>query len=351
MVFCDIIDAMKRVVKHYFVPHEGNEYKPHFFREFCVIATLVVLVVLFGLSSAVSTFFKYTDSGAAIYTAFLVELTNSDRAKENLGTLSTSALLIEAAKRKAEDMSKYSYFAHNSPRGITPWHWFDEVGYTFVYAGENLAVDFNETAAVERAWMRSPTHRENILNKNFTEIGIATADGVLDGKPTIFVVQMFGKPAAAAETRVAAVAVASENQISSSTQNMPSVPERKPLAVAAPKPKPAPVVPQLETVTDNPTFVVVKNTTAIEASTTPTVGAVSGAEAEVLWYEKMILEYPKAVHYTYTFISLLVLLALLLMIFIEIKTQHPKNIIYAVLLLVITGGLMYLNKAFVLPFI
>ena len=57
-----------------------------------------------------------------------------------------------------------------------------------------MAVDFSDSADVERAWMNSATHRENLLDPHFTEIGIALAQGTYQGRATTFVVQMFGAP-------------------------------------------------------------------------------------------------------------------------------------------------------------
>ena len=70
----------------------------------------------------------------------------------------------------------------------------EKADYDFVYAGENLAINFEDSSEVSSAWMNSPKHKENILNGNFTEIGIATEKGFYNGKETIFVVQMFGSP-------------------------------------------------------------------------------------------------------------------------------------------------------------
>ncbi|MBI3638379.1 CAP domain-containing protein, partial [Candidatus Wolfebacteria bacterium] len=62
------------------------------------------------------------------------------------------------------------------------------------YAGENLAVNFFDSEDAVNAWMKSITHRENILNTNFKEIGIGVAKGNYNGKESIFVVQLFGSP-------------------------------------------------------------------------------------------------------------------------------------------------------------
>jgi hypothetical protein len=131
---------------------------------------------------------------AAVISSVLVELANTDRNAQGLATLKVNPLLNEVALAKANDMAAKQYFAHNSPDGLTPWHWFKEKGYAFTYAGENLAIDFNESSDVERAWMNSPTHRANIVGTQFTEIGIAVVPGTYQGRPTNYVVQVFGTP-------------------------------------------------------------------------------------------------------------------------------------------------------------
>lgn len=103
-------------------------------------------------------------------------------------------LLSAAAQLKANDMAAKGYFAHVSPDGKTPWYWIDKVGYSYDYAGENLAVNFIDSADVSNAWMASPTHRANILNPVFKEVGTATAVGTYKGRNAIFVVQLFGTP-------------------------------------------------------------------------------------------------------------------------------------------------------------
>lgn len=139
---------------------------------------------------------------AAVASRVLVDLTNQERSQTSLASLTINPVLTQAAQAKAHDMATKGYFAHTSPEGITPWHWFSSVGYTYVYAGENLAINFSDSSEVDRAWMNSPAHRANIVNGNFTEIGIATEEGVYNGKQTTFVVQLFGRPVARTNTSV-----------------------------------------------------------------------------------------------------------------------------------------------------
>jgi uncharacterized protein YkwD len=156
-----------------------------------VFVTLIFLVVNFYYLKE-----GFVSDGylASIYAATLVELANQDRFNTNLAALTVNPLLVLAARQKAEDMINNGYFAHVSPEGVTPWFWMQKVGYSFDYAGENLAINFSESIDVENAWTNSPGHHANIVNGKFTEIGIATVQGKYKGKETVFVVQMFGKP-------------------------------------------------------------------------------------------------------------------------------------------------------------
>jgi hypothetical protein len=102
--------------------------------------------------------------------------------------------LSEGAQLKAGDMFAFDYWAHKSPSGRQPWEFFREAGYEYRVAGENLARDFMKSEDVVRAWMESPTHKENIVNPKYQEIGVAVVDGTLGGIKTTLVVQFFGTP-------------------------------------------------------------------------------------------------------------------------------------------------------------
>jgi len=120
--------------------------------------------------------------------------TNADRALQSIPELTVNPLLEEAARQKAKDMAEKGYFSHVGPDGEQPWKWLRGVGYYYLSAGENLAINFTDSKDVTDAWMNSPAHRTNMLSGNFTEIGIGTAEGMYKGKETTFVVQFFGKP-------------------------------------------------------------------------------------------------------------------------------------------------------------
>jgi hypothetical protein len=127
--------------------------------------------------------------------AVVIDLTNEERADNAAKPLHRNSTLDTAARMKAQHMANNEYFAHYAPDGTTPWHWFDEAGYVYAHAGENLAIHFTDSSEVVEAWMDSPTHRKNIVDAKFTEIGVGTAKGKYEGYETVYVVQLFGTPA------------------------------------------------------------------------------------------------------------------------------------------------------------
>jgi len=182
-------------VKHLVVPHEGNRFRPGILSVTAVLAVFTLVLLVEGAY----LFATKVDDGrtgllATVLPAALIQLTNADRASVGAGELTENALLTEAAQLKANDMAAKGYFAHVTPDGKQPWHWVELAGYEYTYAGENLAVNFEDSKDVEEAWMKSPTHYANIVKQQYEEIGIATAEGEYKGKQVTFVVQFFASP-------------------------------------------------------------------------------------------------------------------------------------------------------------
>jgi uncharacterized protein YkwD len=225
---------MRKYLKKHFLPHESNRYHPHFFRGASVLLMLLVLTGSFFTLSHTLRTLPQNSSFAAIFVGALISYTNEARA-DLIHTppgvdraLKTSELLTQAAQLKANDMAEKGYFAHNSPDGKTPWYWLEQVGYQYLYAGENLAIDFVDSKDVTEAWLASPGHRANMLNPNLKEIGIATAVGLYQGRETTFVVQMFATPLPTPE----ALPVPAKKV---KTENIFHVPAAVELAIASPK--------------------------------------------------------------------------------------------------------------------
>jgi uncharacterized protein YkwD len=121
-------------------------------------------------------------------------LINADRKKNGLAPYVWSQKLCKSAILKANDMAQKSYFDHVSPEGISPTHWINTVGYTYSSSGENLALNTYTAKEAHEGLMNSPGHRANILDGDFTQIGIAYSWGKIEGQDAFFVVEHFGTP-------------------------------------------------------------------------------------------------------------------------------------------------------------
>lgn len=125
----------------------------------------------------------------------IIEITNEYRGDEDLSVLKENEKLKLSAQKKVDDMFKNQYFEHTSPSGIGASDLADQVGYSYILIGENLAVgSFKSNRTLVDAWMNSSGHRANILNKSYTEIGVAVGRGRYEGRDVWMAVQHFGLP-------------------------------------------------------------------------------------------------------------------------------------------------------------
>lgn len=295
----------------------------------------VIIIMLFFLPFL----FRTGDFYALILPKVLVELANVDRRTSSLPSLTVNPILEETARRKALDMAAQGYFAHTSPDGKSPWYWFAETGYNFSYAGENLAVNFTDSIDVERAWMNSPGHRANILNGNFAEIGIATARGTYQGRDTIFVVQMFGKPLKSSPTPLQTAFAPSQ------PVTIPRIPKSAPSLApspTAPLTPPAVAAAHLETIEESEMFVAVKNTAATIGEEINAKTPASKTAVPIITFLEKLLTSPRHLTYgIYIILGGLIFFSLMLTLFLEIEKRHPRHIAYATLLLLLLVGCVY----------
>lgn len=294
-------------MKNYLIPHKGNKYEPHVFKTKNMLFILLLGIII-TLVSYLGTFvIKNTNLLASIQTAFLVDLANEDRVEQNVATLTINPVLVEAAQRKANDMATKGYFAHTSPEGLTPWYWFKDVNYNYIYAGENLAVNFTESVDVHKAWIASPTHKKNILDQRFTEVGIATADGFYKGRKATFVVQMFGKPRASLLPNI------------SNTANVNTVP----IVVAGPDTETNPTTQVFGAQDEQTSF----------ASETNTI-------------ERMVVSPLSVGRIAILGIVAVLSLAILFRIIIEFKRHHIGRVLLLILVILGLLGTLFLQKEF-----
>ena len=314
-------------LRKYFIPHKDNDYKPDLWRDASLVAIFSITIVLFIVALSGQIILKGTDLTALVLPKVLVDYANDDRSALSYGTLKINSILEKAAQLKANDMASRGYFAHDSPDGHSPWYWFDQVGYNYSYAGENLAVNFSDSVEVNQAWMNSPGHRDNILNNNFSEIGIATAEGIYQGRPTTFVVQLFGRPT----EKITSLIKTAQAQTSTSTMTTTSI------------------IPKITKSTKNN---IVRNTasTSIVLSKviTPVVkNSISdkSPEKHSTFLEKVLLSPKMSLSFAYLILSVIIIIGLVLMIFVEIKKQHPRLILLGLGLLFIISGLLYVYQS------
>ncbi len=288
---------MRKHLKKYFIPHKKNNYHPHLFRNISIITISILSVFLLGVSYGNYVFLRQTVLGINIATNVLIDLANKNRNENNVLPLKKNDKLAIAAQLKAEDMIENQYFAHFSPDGTTPWYFFTKAGYEFSYAGENLAINFTEAEKVDKAWMDSPMHRDNLLNANFKEVGIAAKEGQYQNAESVYVVQMFGSP------------------------GIPEVAENKPVKI----------------IQEDKDFISVKkniSTTTLEKE------KINISEPEILgvqtyssWTDKFVFEGSFYIQIFLIFILLVIMFGVLLRIFIEYKKQHYRHLVISVLFL------------------
>lgn len=321
---------MKKILHKYIIPHEGNEFKPRLWRARSVMLCAALILVLFFSALLQSSFLRTSDFAAALLPGVLTDLANGSRKGNGVAPLAISPFLEEAARRKAEDMARKGYFAHTSPDGLTPWHWFVESGYRFASAGENLAIDFSDSEALNRAWLNSETHRANILNQNFTEVGIATAQGVYNGRETTFVVQMFGRPLPQGS------AVAAEQ----STQSGLGRPDR-----AAPSSE-LPIVAgaKSDVILENESFVVIQHVSDAKSTNETTRN-----EQQPKFYAgpvDLVLTSPiQTLQYIYIVIGAFIAVLLIIFLYcVESEKLHLPSMMYGLLLLIFIGAAGYMIR-------
>lgn len=146
----------------------------------------------------ISTSNAKTLNGGNISSLDILLYTNNARLNNGLSSkLSVDTMLDKIAKMRLDDMFAKQYFEHNSPSGDSASVYAKQVGYEYILIGENLALgNFDGASDMVQAWMNSPGHRANIMNGEFTKLGVAVGTGNYQGRQVIIGVQIFSRPLA-----------------------------------------------------------------------------------------------------------------------------------------------------------
>ncbi len=228
-------------LRHLFLPHPKTHAKAHLVSPVGLFVWVVMFILLQVSLNLVNTIHPgILGVTANIDYKEVIRLTNIERQKNGLSELRENPNLNIAAQEKGQNMFEEQYWAHYSPSGKDPWGFILASGYKYSYAGENLARNFGDANSAVIAWMKSPTHRDNILNGKYQDIGISVVHGTLNGEETTLIVQEFGTPveytasspfAKLAQTASPKPQPAGEDQ--SPQQNGTSEPENTPIPYVA----------------------------------------------------------------------------------------------------------------------
>jgi hypothetical protein len=329
----EIIERAFETIKQSILPSEDNNYKSKFLQSNILLCFVVLLLALKIATILIPINLPQNIFFADITRLALENSINQTRQSLGLNSLSENTKLNQAAQLKAENMLQNQYFSHTSPSGITPWFWFRKAEYNYKYAGENLAVGFFDSQEVYDAWLNSPSHKANILNPNYTEVGTAVLSG-FGPNNSIIVVQEFGSPLPV-------------KQITTKS-NAP-----KPVAV---KPKtPAPVA-NTQTPISTPAAneanekVLSQTTESLNSLESPKSNSANNLPSKVL--NSVLYDYDKLLQNILYGVSLVITGILMTLIFFNFKISFKREFVFrAALIIVLLSAATLLNRELIISLI
>ncbi|MSU74924.1 MAG: CAP domain-containing protein [Candidatus Magasanikbacteria bacterium] len=231
---------MSSKLHDFFIPHHGNNYHPHILHTkraifystvFLGLKLIVFVTVLFIPARA-----YLAPDVLAVHYQNIIDLTNSARAQHGLPELIVQNKLNSSATAKANDMAENNYFSHFGPKAHTLQYFLSQAGYRYGVAGENLAMGFKSGEEVIGAWLKSPTHYQNLLDADYREFGLGLEAGEYSGIPTVFVAQHFGAPplVVATASNLIVAKPAAHSTVPSATSRLALAPKVKGEKVSAP---------------------------------------------------------------------------------------------------------------------
>ncbi len=186
---------LQKHLHHWFIPHEGNKYKPHALHHKHLAFHAVLALALKGLFVlsifALPSSLLLASSEVAEIQSRIIAMTNGVRSFVGVEPLSVSTQLTNAATAKSAHMADLEYFSHYGPDGKQHKDFLQEAGYDFSVSGENLAVGFATPEGVVNGWKKSPTHYANMIDPSYTETGVGVVPGRYKEKQTNYIAQFF----------------------------------------------------------------------------------------------------------------------------------------------------------------
>jgi len=185
-------------LKDFFISHKGNNYHPHIFNfkrlTFYTVSAVLIKVILIAAAVLLPARAWLSPDILIQESKKVIQLTNQFRQEKGVDTLEASDKLNEAAFLKCQDMLIKQYFSHVSPTNKSITSWISQVNYSYVTAGENLAMGFSEASELVQAWKNSESHRQNLLDPDYSEIGVAMSNGEYKDSDTTLAAQYFAQP-------------------------------------------------------------------------------------------------------------------------------------------------------------
>jgi Cysteine-rich secretory protein family len=187
---------------------------------------------LVAATAVAVTAFAATSAQASTQESQFVSLTNSARSSAGLAGYSVASDLVSLARRHSQEMAAKHTIYHNPnlANDVSGWQ----------MVGENVGMG-GSVSSIHQAFMNSPAHKANILDHDFTQVGIGTA---FDDKGVLYVTEVFRKPSgstapAPAPATTTAPKPAFHPVASSTTSYRPATkPATKPVARPVAKPDP-----------------------------------------------------------------------------------------------------------------
>ncbi len=158
--------------------------------------------------------------------------TNNLRLQNQATSLKLNEKLDAAAQAKANDMASRNYWSHETPEGAQPWTFVKNQNYAYQKLGENLAAGFSNEQATVNGWMASLTHRQNLLDPAYSEVGFGIAQKAnytaAGNGPMTIVVAFYGQPEGAPvlSPRVAPAAQVKSTNTQNPGETLKATPER-----------------------------------------------------------------------------------------------------------------------------